>query len=88
MQVKNISKKIIGNQSFRMLPGETMEVNGGETWVKMYLENGKLQQVLVPEAPASEPASSDGDANSEDDPKTEDQNEATPSRSAKGKKKE
>ena len=28
MKIENVSKKIIGNQDFRLLPGETMEVAG------------------------------------------------------------
>ena len=34
MKVKNVSKKIIGNSQFRLLPGDTMLVTGKEAWVK------------------------------------------------------
>lgn len=44
MRVKNVSKKVIGNQSFRILPGESMDVNGNELWVQMYLADGKLTE--------------------------------------------
>lgn len=47
-KVKNISKKIIGNQSFRLLPGETMAVEGNEKWVQHYIKNGKLERVSEP----------------------------------------
>ena len=45
MKIENVSKKIIGNQDFRLLPGETMEVAGDELWVKDYLAEKKLKAV-------------------------------------------
>lgn len=45
MEIKNVSKKVIGNQSFRLLPGKTMIVNGDEVWVKNYLDSGKLEVI-------------------------------------------
>ncbi|MCD8364446.1 MAG: hypothetical protein LUC83_01275 [Clostridiales bacterium] len=48
MKIKNVSKKIIGNGAFRLLPGETMEVNGKELWVKRYMDTGKLEKVEEP----------------------------------------
>ena len=45
MKIENVSKKIIGNQDFRLLPGETMEVAGDELWVKDYHAEKKLKAV-------------------------------------------
>lgn len=45
MKVKNVGMKIIGNQSFRLLPGGTMEVTGKELWVTDYLDEGKLKVI-------------------------------------------
>ena len=47
MKVRNISKKIIGNQSFRLLPGETMEVQGDELWVRDYTAEKKLETIAA-----------------------------------------
>lgn len=52
MKVKNISKKIIGNQSFRLLPGKTMEVQGDELWVRDYTAEKKLETVAADEEAA------------------------------------
>lgn len=61
MKVKNVGMKIIGNQSFRLLPGGTMEVTGKELWVTDYLDEGKLKVIEddkkeepIPEASAEE----------------------------------
>ena len=56
MIIKNVGKKIIGNQTFRLLPGKAMEVKGDELWVKDYMREGKLEEVkpvkkLEPEKP-------------------------------------
>ncbi len=45
MKIKNISKKIIGNEKFRLLPGGEMVVSGDEAWVKNYLEGKKIEVV-------------------------------------------
>lgn len=45
MRVKNVSRKVIGNQEFRLLPGESMEVERDALWVQMYLSEGKLIEV-------------------------------------------
>lgn len=45
MRIKNISKKVIGNEKFQMLPGSEMEVVGDETWVKDYLNWKKLEVI-------------------------------------------
>lgn len=45
MKIKNISKKIIGNEKFQLLPGEEMVVSGDEAWVKNYLERKKMEVV-------------------------------------------
>lgn len=50
MKVKNVSKKVIGNRSFRLLPGESMLVTGDEVWVKNYLDNKKLEIIADQEA--------------------------------------
>ena len=42
MKVKNVSKKIIGNSQFRLLPGDTMLVTGKEAWVKNYLSEKSI----------------------------------------------
>lgn len=45
MKVKNVSKKIIGNSQFRLLPGDTMLVTGKEAWVKNYLSEESIVEV-------------------------------------------
>ena len=52
MKVKNVSKKIIGNSQFRLLPGDTMLVTGKEAWVKNYLSEKSIVEVKesVPES--------------------------------------
>ena len=45
MKVKNVSKKIIGNSQFRLLPGDTMLVTGKEAWVKNYLSEESIGEV-------------------------------------------
>ena len=45
MKVKNVSKKIIGNSLFRLLPGDTMLVTGKEAWVKNYLSEESIVEV-------------------------------------------
>ena len=45
MKVKNVSKKIIGNSQFRLLPGDTMLVTGKEAWVKSYLSEESIVEV-------------------------------------------
>lgn len=45
MKVKNVSKKIIGNSQFRLLPGDTMLVTGKEAWVKNYLSEDSIVEV-------------------------------------------
>lgn len=63
-KVRNISKKIIGNQSFRLLPGETMAVEGNEKWVQHYIENRKLER--VPEPVLDQKTEPVGDSGTED----------------------
>ena len=46
MKIKNISKKIIGNEKFQMLPGGVMAVSGDESWVINYLERKKLEIIV------------------------------------------
>ena len=45
MKVTNVSKKIIGNSQFRLLPGDTMLVTGKEAWVKNYLSEESIVEV-------------------------------------------
>lgn len=45
MKVKNVSKKIIGNSQFRLLPGDTMLVTGKEAWVKNYLSEESIVEI-------------------------------------------
>lgn len=45
--IKNVSRKVIGNKEFMLLPGETMEVTGTELWVKMYLAAGLVVEVMA-----------------------------------------
>ena len=45
MKVKNVSKKIIGNSQFRLLPGDTTLVTGKEAWVKNYLSEESIVEV-------------------------------------------
>ena len=45
MKIRNISKKIIGNEKFRLLPGGEMVVSGDEAWVKNYLERKKMEVI-------------------------------------------
>lgn len=45
MKVKNVSKKIIGNSQFRLLPGDTMKVSGKEAWVRDYLAEKAIVEV-------------------------------------------
>ena len=47
--IKNVSKKVIGNKEFMLLPGGTMEVTGTELWVKMYLAAGVVVEVTAPQ---------------------------------------
>ena len=54
MIIKNVGKKIIGNQTFRLLPGKTMEVKGDELWVKDYMREGKLEEVKPVKKPEPE----------------------------------
>lgn len=49
MIIKNVAKTVIGNEKFLLLPGETMEVEGSETWVKNYVAGGKLQEIKAAE---------------------------------------
>lgn len=73
MKIKNVSKKIIGNQDFRLLPGETMEVAGDELWVKDYLAEKKLKAV------AEEGTETDNEPDHADDKNpAEDSAEASP----------
>ena len=48
--IKNVSRKVIGNKEFMLLPGGTMEVTGTELWVKMYLAAGVVEEVTAPQA--------------------------------------
>lgn len=50
MKIKNVGKKIIGNNEFYLLPGETIEVAGTEEWVKMYIGYGNLKEVEEPKS--------------------------------------
>jgi len=50
MIIKNVAKTVIGNEKFLLLPGQTMEVDGSETWVKNYVAGGKLQEVKAVES--------------------------------------
>lgn len=54
MRIKNISKKVIGNEKFQLLPGDEMEVVGDETWVNDYL-NWKKLQVITQDSPKQVP---------------------------------
>ena len=47
MKVKNVSKKIIGNSQFRLLPGDTMEVTVKEAWVRDYLAEKSIEKVAA-----------------------------------------
>ena len=47
--IKNVSRKVIGNKEFMLLPGGTMEVTGTELWVKMYLAAGVVVEVTAPQ---------------------------------------
>ena len=50
----NVSRKVIGNKEFMLLPGGTMEVTGTELWVKMYLAAGVVVDVTVPQETSTE----------------------------------
>jgi|GEM_PF-3292452 len=52
MKIRNISKKIIGNEKFQLLPGEEMVVSGDEAWVENYLER-KNMEVIEQGAPTA-----------------------------------
>lgn len=56
MKVKNVSKKIIGNSQFRLLPGDTMLVTGKEAWVKNYLSEKSIVEVKESAPESVEPA--------------------------------
>ena len=72
MIIKNVGKKIIGNQTFRLLPGKTMEVKGDELWVKDYMREGKLEEVKPVKEP--EPESPEPDENPEETKESEPEN--------------
>lgn len=50
MKIKNVSKKVIGNERFQLLPGGEMEVVGNEAWVNDYL-NWKKLEVIAQDSP-------------------------------------
>ncbi|MGL5433802.1 MAG: hypothetical protein ACRDBO_00195 [Lachnospiraceae bacterium] len=55
MRIKNISKKVIGNEKFQLLPGVEMDVVGNEAWVKNYLGRNKLVVVSDTAAETADP---------------------------------
>ena len=75
MRIKNVSKKVIGNQDFRLLPGESMDVKGDELWVQMYLAEGKLTEVAKPQQKTTEeqPTAGDSEEGDEEPPKEQDE---------------
>ncbi len=89
-KIKNVSKKIIGNQNFRLLPGETMEVQGDELWVKSYLEDKKLE--VISEVDASKSANVDESADENEKPGDDEASveespvEEPPAKSGRGRK--
>ena len=67
--IKNVSRKVIGNKEFMLLPGGTMEVTGTELWVKMYLAAGVVVEVT---APQDTPAETKGNTlEMDEEPETE-----------------
>lgn len=52
MKIKNISKKVIGNERFQLLPGDDMLVAGNEAWVTDYLERKKLEVIDAATTPS------------------------------------
>ena len=67
--VKNVSRKVIGNANFRLLPGETLKVSENELWVQMYLADGKLQEVKTEEqATEAEPVANESTENTGEEP--------------------
>lgn len=91
-KVKNISKKIIGSQSFRLLPGETMTVEGDERWVQYYLGNRKLEKVIEtvvePDADEKGEKAEDTGNTDTDERKSTDENseDSDPKKTARGRK--
>lgn len=75
MRIKNVSKKVIGNQEFRLLPGESMDVKGDELWVQMYLAEGKLTESakLQQKTTEEQPTAGDSEEGGEDPPKEQDE---------------
>ena len=66
--IKNVSRKVIGNKEFMLLPGGTMEVTGTELWVKMYLAAGVVVEVTASQAAPAETKDADLEADEEPGP--------------------
>lgn len=76
--IKNVSRKVIGNKEFMLLPGGTMEVTGTELWVKMYLAAGVVVDVTVPQETSTETKDADLEADEEPGPDEAPETEKTP----------
>ena len=63
--IKNVSRKVIGNKEFMLLPGGTMEVTGTELWVKMYLAAGVVVEVTASQDAPAETKDADLEADEE-----------------------
>lgn len=90
MKIKNISRKVLGNQSFTLLPGDEMEVEGTELWVKMYKEAGYIevskQEETSGDVGEDAPNDSDSDADaSENAEKPEEAEKTADAKSSKGR---
>ncbi len=76
--IKNVSRKVIGNKEFMLLPGGTMEVTGTELWVKMYLAAGVVEEVTAPQAVPVETKDADLEVDEEPGPDEAPETEKTP----------
>ena len=86
--IKNVSRKVIGNKEFMLLPGGTMEVTGTELWVKMYLAAGVVEEVTAPQAVPVETKDADLEVDEEPGPDEAPETEKTPESSDTVAKKE
>lgn len=78
MKVKNVSKKIIGNSQFRLLPGDTMLVTGKEAWVKNYLSEKSIVEVKESAPESVEPAEEKEESTPESVESVEEKAESAP----------
>ena len=76
--IKNVSRKVIGNKEFMLLPGGTIEVTGTELWVKMYLAAGVVEEVTAPQAVPVETKDADLEVDEEPGPDEAPETEKTP----------